>query len=99
MTSTQRTYIRSALRKIWKWSPERKEVQDRCRIIRGRYKCEKCGLVFPKIDIDHIIPVGCTPGSNRDKDNRTWDSFIKALFCDINNLQGLCTSCHLDKKE
>ena len=98
MTPKTRTYIRSHLRQIWKWSPERKEVKDRCKVGRGLYKCEECGNVTSKLDIDHIHGISPSPGSNRDKNNATWDDVITQMFCNVNDLQGLCKSFHLEKK-
>lgn len=96
MTPKERTYIRSHLRMIWKWSPDRKLVRDRCRISKGIYRCEECKQECKVIDIDHKSPVGPTPGSRLGK-NTTWDDMINNLFCSIDNLQGLCKSCHLKK--
>ena len=92
-----RTYIVANLRKIWKWSSERTEVRKRARISRGSYKCEQCGRITDKLDVDHIVPVGVSPGSKNDAEGRTWDDYIAALFCDVSNLQGLCLNCHKAK--
>jgi len=41
------------------------------------------------VQVDHIIPV-IDPATGF----TTWDAFIERLFCDRDNLQVLCTSCH-----
>lgn len=55
------------------------------------YFCNHCAKLFTAkhIQIDHITPVvdpvvGFT----------TWDDYISRLFCEIENLQALCLSCH-----
>lgn len=74
---------------------------------RGLYRCECCGELVPptifddykgkrtsNIFVDHIKPivdpaVGFT----------TWDEFIEGLFCEADNLQLLCGSCHKVKSQ
>ena len=48
-------------------------------------------FVQEKVQVDHINPVA------EGKDEFTWDDYIGTLFCDVDNLQCLCSSCH-DKK-
>ena len=92
-----RTRIRSALRKIWSWSSDRKKVSDAARIRKGWYVCAECGEEVKKIDIDHIDPVGPTPGSRVAPEGYTWDEFMSRLFCDIENLRAVCKPCHKAK--
>lgn len=100
-------YLVAAARKTWRWSPERREVLAKARIDKGVYKCEACKrevLIVDyvtnrkrkrrKIDgaIDHKEPIGKQP--------KTWSGYPKwygRLFCPIENLQFLCTECHLVK--
>lgn len=58
------------------------------------YKCASCQGEFTStnVEVDHVKPVidpaiGFT----------TWDNFIAALYCDIDNLQVLCVPCHKEK--
>lgn len=83
-----RSRIRSAVRKLWLWSPMRKEALARARISRGVYRCAECGGTFgPKeIEVDHIQPVGSTRDS--------WDLQIERLFCPVEGLRILCKGCH-----
>lgn len=102
---TSLSYMIAAARKIWRWTPERKAVIDRCRIY-DKFKCEKCGdelgmiekrtkkgltFVMP-IQVDHKNPVGSQP--------QTWIEFanwLSRLFCPIENLWGICLKCHHKK--
>lgn len=61
--------------------------------IAQHYACAGCSLDFPAkgVQVDHTVPVVGAEGFT------TWDSFIKGLFCDKENLQVLCTSCHSEK--
>jgi 5-methylcytosine-specific restriction endonuclease McrA len=54
------------------------------------YKCAKCRKLFTQtsIQIDHIEAIGPC---------KTWDEFIKRLFCEKDNLQALCKACHKKK--
>lgn len=96
-----RSFITSLLRKgTFKWRPK-SEAKLRARHhekLEGKTKrlvfhsvCAGCGELYPESTcaVDHIQPVvdpavGFT----------TWDDFINRLFCEIDNLQVLCTECH-----
>jgi len=54
------------------------------------YRCSKCAKDFPQkqVQVDHIVPIG------RDL---SWDEFIEKLFCERDNLQVLCKTCHKEK--
>lgn len=89
------TLIRSALRKVWMWSPTRADALRKQKTFAGRYQCEGCHHIKlrDEVAVDHIIDCGPTPGS-RNGENATWDEFIRRLFCSINGLQVLCSTCH-----
>lgn len=60
------------------------------------FKCEVCGtdgIKSTKFQVDHISPVGPTPGSRDAPHWWTWDIFIKRMF-DSSNMQGICSTCH-----
>lgn len=86
--------IRSALRKLWLWSATRREAKSNARVQRGLYQCAECGLLASDVEIDHIVPVGATPGSKNSADADTWDSFMHKLFCDVDGLRAVCKHCH-----
>jgi len=54
------------------------------------FACASCGNDFPakQVEVDHIIPIGT---------EKTWDEFINGLFCEADNLQVLCKTCHKAK--
>lgn len=87
----QKAQIRSALRKVWRWSPVRSEVLRAARLGRGSYLCASCKNLFgPKmVKVDHIEPV-VVPGM----DAYHWTTYIERLFCSARELQVLCKSCH-----
>jgi Zn finger protein HypA/HybF involved in hydrogenase expression len=57
------------------------------------YQCNTCKRWFPdkKINVDHIIPAGSLQSAG------DLPGFVERLFCEKDNLQVLCSSCH-DKK-
>jgi 5-methylcytosine-specific restriction endonuclease McrA len=104
---TPHRYLVAAARKTWRWSLERREVLKKARMAKGIYKCDECSrAVFivdyitnrkrkrRKIDgaVDHILPIG--KGPKKWSDYKKW---YEKLFCPIENLQFLCTECHLIK--
>lgn len=84
------TQVRSALRKLWLWSPMRSEAMSKARVSRGLYKCSACKSEVDRhtIKIDHTIPV--TPVTGFD----SWDEFINRLFCPSSGLKAMCILCH-----
>ena len=58
------------------------ENLDKDIIMKNRYK----------LQIDHIDPI-----IKLETWSWNWDDYINRLFCDINNLQGLCKPCHAAK--
>ncbi len=87
------TKVRSALRKLWMWSPERRAALSAARISRGIYRCDGCRVAVTSqfIAVDHTV--ACVPLSGWD----SWDGFITRLFCDPSGLQVLCQRCHEQK--
>lgn len=100
-----RSFVKNNLRSASrKWQPIQ-ACKKKAHISRGLYKCEGCGAeVAPtyydeesrkrmkNIFVDHIVPivdpaVGWT----------TWDDCIERMFCEPENLQLLCKSCHTEK--
>lgn len=95
--------LRSATRK---WKPIQ-DCKKKAHISRGEYRCEGCKQIVPptiydedkgrrvtNIFVDHIKPI-IDPGVGF----TTWDDFIEGLFCEADNLQLLCGTCHKIKSQ
>lgn len=78
----------NAMRRIWFYSPLRKEVVDRCK--EGiRFRCECCRRLTDKVQIDHYPPVVLVTGFD------SWDGVYNRMFVDPKiGLRGLCKACH-----
>lgn len=57
------------------------------------YKCAKCKGDFPskEVQVDHKSPVVGVGGF------KDWDTYIDRLYCEADNLQVLCLTCHKEK--
>lgn len=106
---TPHKYLVAAARKTWRWSPARTQVLNRAKVDKGLWRCEQCQTVVgsiqyitkrgrkaKKIDgaIDHIQPIGTQP-----RDWSEYPTFYALVFCGIENLQFLCSSCHDTKSK
>lgn len=95
------SFIRSALRQKSRWwkpitqckLKARRPYKGPNKRQKFEYQCNQCKNYFPdkKINVDHIIPAGSLQCAN------DLPGFVERLFCEIDNLQVLCSSCH-DKK-
>lgn len=95
------SFIRSALRQKSRWWKPIAEAKAKAkRKYKGpnkrqkfEYQCAECLNWFPdkKINVDHIVPAGTLRCAN------DLPGFVERLFCEVDNLQVLCTTCH-DKK-
>ncbi len=92
------SFIRSALRqKSRYWKPISEAKVNARRPYKGplkrqkfEYQCNHCKDWFPekKINVDHICPAGSLNSAQNLPD------FIERLFCEVDNLQVLCETCH-----
>lgn len=92
------SFIRSALRQKSRWwKPITQCKQKARRLYKGsnkrqkfEYQCRNCMEWYPEkqINVDHIIPAG-TLRSALDL-----PGFVERLFCEGDNLQVLCSTCH-----
>lgn len=97
------SFIKSLLRSgTRRWGPKN-TVKRAAKISRGIYLCNGCkeeGPATIKIDgkrvdnavVDHIEPI-----IDPDVGFTTWDDCIQRMFCEADNLQVLCHSCHEEK--
>jgi 5-methylcytosine-specific restriction endonuclease McrA len=97
------SFIKSLLRSgTRRWAPIA-DVKKDARVSRGEYKCAGCGEVGPatiKIDgkrvnnavVDHIHPI-----IDPEVGFVSWDETIERMFCEEDNLQVLCYTCHTEK--
>ena len=92
------SFIRSGLRQKSRfWKPVLLSKEKAKRMYQGpnkkqkyEYQCNSCKKWYAAkdVNVDHIIPAGelnCAtdlPG------------FVERLFCEVDNLQVLCSSCH-----
>ena len=100
--------IRGALRRLFARSPIVQEVVQSSRKEAPRYnkdgsrhkknwvqrECQVCGawVSSSKINVDHIVPVVSV-----DEGFIDWNTFVSRLFCNKNNLQRICSTCHDNK--
>lgn len=82
------------VRRIFLYSPLRKEVKANAKVGKYKYKCAKCKKNFEKVVIDHVIPVVDPAVGFVD-----WNTYIERMFCDEKNLQALCKKCHERKSK
>jgi 5-methylcytosine-specific restriction endonuclease McrA len=99
-----KTFITSILRGgSRKWAPKYEtlleaytgqQVNPKTKRLSKHYKCQKCKKIYPgkEVNVDHIKPVVCPSDGFT-----SWDDYIERLYCEKENLQVLCTTCH-DKK-
>lgn len=100
----KRSFIVSVLRAgTRRWPPKyeclnaaktEKKLNPKTKRIAQHYLCAACGEEFTQKDVqvDHIVPA-------RVDGFKTWDDFISRLFCEIDNLQVLCITCHKEKSK
>jgi 5-methylcytosine-specific restriction endonuclease McrA len=97
------SFIRSALRQKSRWwKPITQTKMKSRRAYKGpnkrqkfEYQCVHCTKWFPekKINVDHICPAGSLNCA------QDLPGFVERLFCESDNLQVLCESCHNTKTQ
>lgn len=100
-----RSFIRGNLRRAtMKWNPIQ-ECLAKARTRRGFYKCAGCKEEVPatvkdgrtrvkNVHVDHVEPI-VDPKTGF----TTWDNLIERMFCELDNLQVLCSACHKVKTD
>ena len=97
------SFIRSALRQKSRfWKPitqcklkSRRNYKGPLKRQKFEYQCKECSQWFPdkKINVDHIIPAGTLRCA------ADLPGFVERLFCEVDNLQVLCETCHNKKTQ
>jgi 5-methylcytosine-specific restriction endonuclease McrA len=92
------SFIRSALRQKSRWWKPVSECKQKAkRAYKGsnkrqkfEYQCNHCKNWYAEknINVDHIIPAGTLTCAN------DLPGFVERLFCEVDNMQCLCTECH-----
>lgn len=105
--------IMSALRKLTKQWPPILKAKRKTKVGPELHECPLCNqLVYTgkrsidainidhptaiagRMDVDHIEPVIAVEDSGKEKD---WNKIILRMFCDENNVQSICSTCHKAK--
>jgi 5-methylcytosine-specific restriction endonuclease McrA len=91
-------FIRSSLRQKSRWWKPVSQAKEKAkRKYKGpnkrqkwEYQCATCSKWYPntEINVDHIIPAGTLRCAN------DLPGFVERLFCEVDNLQVLCSTCH-----
>lgn len=83
--------LMSAARRIWLYSPMRKEALNRDKTSDGFHRCQGCKRLTEEVAIDHEPSVVPLTGWD------SWDNVLERLFCTPENLHKLCHQCHSKK--
>jgi len=75
--------ITSAIRRIWAWSPLRREA-----LRRAKGQCEECGAFEPKLEVHHENQIYLHTMSK---------AIVEKLFPPLDELTCVCKTCHLEK--
>jgi ribosomal protein L44E len=67
-----------------------KRINPKTKRLAQFYLCAACATEHTStgVAVDHVEPVVGPEGFT------TWDNYIERMFCEANNLQVLCDSCH-----
>ena len=92
------SFIRSTLRQKSRWwkpiliakEKAKRKYEGFNKKQKYEYQCNCCKKWFPakEINVDHIIPAGNLQSA------KDLPGFVERLFCEVDNLQVLCTDCH-----
>ncbi len=101
------SFIKNNLRRAsMKWAPIGQCLRE-ATTRRGFKMCAGCLTEVPvtvtqegsrkrvkNVHVDHVVPI-IAPETGF----TTWDDCINRMFCELDNLQVLCSSCHATKTE
>ena len=86
-----KTKIMSMVRRLWLYSPMRREAMKRNVTDDGFHRCEKCLRLTEEINIDHSPSVVPVEGFD------SYDAVFERMFCESDKLKKLCLPCHDEK--
>lgn len=92
------SFIRSSLRQRSRfWKPillakekAKRQYEGSNKKQKYEYQCNACKKWYAakSVQVDHIIPAGNLQSA------KDLPGFVERLFCEVDNLQVLCTDCH-----
>lgn len=91
-TAVEISKLVNAARQGWRFSGNYNIVKKNAKTKPGWYNCAACKRTTEKPKVDHIQAIGKQPSCMYD-----FGAWLTRLFCPIENLQVLCTQCHLEK--
>ncbi len=87
-TYNLRSRLTSAIRRVWLWSPMRREVLKAAK--DNGNKCAICKKYHEKLEVDHVKPTVKLSGWDGD-----WTFYIDTMF--NGEMMALCSNCHKAK--
>lgn len=107
MTVKERNLLKGAMRRVFARSDLRKQVVSKIIVqhsdpkrkrVKTWGKCPCCGELdaISNFQVDHIIPL---IELDKTLEDYTWDELIDRLWCEIDNLKPIRTSCHKIKSK
>ena len=98
----RKAFVIQALRRAsYRW-PSRYKTQAAARIERGKYKCNICGNIFPKkeMEMDHVLPVVPVEGFKQPReDGWDWNEYVERMLPGDEGWSYICIPCHDKKSE
>lgn len=105
MTAKERNLLKGAIRRVFARSELRLEALKKVKInhfdpnrkrVTKWSRCPQCNENTPSylMVVDHILPIIPV---NLSLEEMSWDEVVDATWCDKNNLQAICKTCHNKK--
>ena len=115
ITDKEKAMIKSALRRVFGWSSQYREVKRRAHVEKNLYRCEGCEQLIFKIhsraseaefaQVAHyafpekLYVDHINPVAPVENVDDDMKNLLERLFCGENGLQYLCESCHYIKTQ
>lgn len=88
------TRLVSALRKVWRWSKERRLVKEGARRAADQFQCSVCLKLVDRIEIDHLHDMAGLIKRTGVLAESNWQKYVELLFCSADHLRPVCPPCH-----